>query len=381
MLLHPVTVLVGANGAGKSAVFDALINYSQLSRGAIRYAFGQFPFSYQDTLHRAANKSAKIGFRATLAKDFESKEALRHGIEYNQPGLAGGKPHYQIHSETVHKLPGEIILHDRHATKSVRSDQTWFSALQSAKQSGLAVACDPLVDHCASQVHRLNKFRLEPGNLAAVSRLPEIAPNSIAPRLAFRGEDLAAVLYFLSETGSPQMDVVRERIQQLEPKFSSFDFNLVGADGVAFSVIFSDSRGTVPAIRLSSGLLSFIGLIVLVTSSNRPALMMIEEPENGLTPEAVRIVYQCTRELALSKEASSRSQILISSHSPFVICEAWNGEDRDFIYQIKCLDGRAMARKFSDVIKAQGVQLGKERGERKHLSLSTADDVMCGRLS
>jgi predicted ATPase len=108
---------------------------------------------------------------------------------------------------------------------------------------------------------------------------------------------------------------------------------------------------------------------------------MVEEPENGLTPQAIRSFYKCVRELAHSTDPQNRSQVLISSHSPFVICEAWNGDDRDFIYQVKIENGRAVVRKFSEAIAAQGIQLSKVDGKREHLSLSNAAEVMSGRLS
>jgi ABC-type Mn2+/Zn2+ transport system ATPase subunit len=37
--LSPVTVLIGPNGGGKSALFDAILNFSMLSRGSIKQAF------------------------------------------------------------------------------------------------------------------------------------------------------------------------------------------------------------------------------------------------------------------------------------------------------------------------------------------------------
>jgi hypothetical protein len=70
---------------------------------------------------------------------------------------------------------------------------------------------------------------------------------------------------------------------------------------------------------------------------------------------------------------------LISSHSPFVMCEAWNGEDRDFIHQLKIEDGRCVVRKLSDAITQHGVLLAKdESGERTVLGLQNAAQLMSG---
>jgi hypothetical protein len=72
------------------------------------------------------------------------------------------------------------------------------------------------------------------------------------------------------------------------------------------------------------------------------------------------------------------SQILISSHSPFIICAAWNGTERDFIYQVRPESGRSLIRPFKQVIEEQHIQLGKVDGVRTHLSLTVADEVMAG---
>jgi len=63
-----------------------------------------------------------------------------------------------------------------------------------------------------------------------------------------------------------------------------------------------------------------------------------------------------------------------------VICEAWNGEDRDFIYQMKVVEGTSRLRKFAEIISEQEIHLGKDKktGERTHLSLTTAEEVMSG---
>lgn len=122
---------------------------------------------------------------------------------------------------------------------------------------------------------------------------------------------------------------------------------------------------------MSHGNLIFVGLMVLTHSQNRPPVMLIEEPENGLTPAAVKRFYQAARNLAFKEDQAQRSQVLIS----FVICEAWNGEDRDFIHQVKVENGACVVRKLSDAIKEHRIPLAKDdSGKRTHLGLKD-----CGR--
>lgn len=81
----------------------------------------------------------------------------------------------------------------------------------------------------------------------------------------------------------------------------------------------------------------------------------------------------------MDPEVSKRAQIIVSSHSPFVICEAWNGEDREFIYHMKPENGQALIRTFAEVIKGHEIHLQKDKdGKRDHLGLKVADLVMEG---
>jgi hypothetical protein len=61
------------------------------------------------------------------------------------------------------------------------------------------------------------------------------------------------------------------------------------------------------------------------------------------------------------------------------MCEAWNGEDRDFIHQLKKEDGQCATRKLSDAITQQSVLRAKDDdGRRTHLSLRNAEELMSG---
>ena len=82
--------------------------------------------------------------------------------------------------------------------------------------------------------------------------------------------------------------------------------------------------------------------------------------------------YRTIRELATTEE-SARSQVLLSSHSPFVIVDAWNGNERNFIYQCHPSEGMAKLAKFSEV-----VQEGGELRSDGSLGLALAEQIMDG---
>ncbi|MGO9153182.1 AAA family ATPase [Mycobacterium sp.] len=187
-------------------------------------------------------------------------------------------------------------------------------------------------------------------------------------------------LYYLAQIDSEILDQIVTRLRSVLTGFDGFEFNTTETNRIGFSARFADVRGLVPAVNLSDGTLSLIGMLVLLFSAARPPVMFLEEPENGLTPRSTRAIYEAVLEAA-SPVADRRSQILIASHSPFVIVQAWNGEERDFIYQMKSDEGIARVRPLKEALEAQGVQLRKKGGERSELGLRTADLVMDGYLS
>lgn len=392
MELSPATVFVGPNGGGKSAFFDAILNFSMLARGSLRQAFGPYPFSYQATLYRGATQVSRIGYRVSMSRAEDDDEWLLYDIDYAETGRSDDG-RFSIYRERLVKRPTDEVLFDRADPDAyplaevlpLAQDRGIFAALRQAQITSEAPETDDLFTYCTQQISRFNKFRLDPSVLSQTSRVPEFgddATTTRTPRLGYHGEDLAATLYYLSETRSPLLGTIREKIREIEPAFQEFEFNMIGSDRVGFSIVYDDQRGTVTAVRLSSGMLIYIGLIVLVMSAGRPPVLMVEEPENGLTPQAVKAFYAAVRALAFAATEEDRSQVLISSHSPFVICEAWNGEDRDFIHQVKVGDnGYAVIRGFDEVRSVAGTPLGRADGERSHLSLKHAEELMSGYLS
>jgi predicted ATPase len=389
--LFPVTVFVGPNNGGKSALFDALLNFSMVSRGRLSQAFGPGPYSFAYRRHRGASASGRIGYTVEMGESKDSPERLTYRITYSQRG-SPADPAYSIHDETLMDTEGKTIFSRSEETCEIKGaspyfndDTSIFAAIRRAQVEGKYVETNPLVTHAAREISRINKFRLDPRSLAHPSRLPEVITDEVEearlPRFDYSGDGLAGVLYFLAETSNPMLDVIVSKVSQVITGFQGFEFNAVGEDRIGFSARFADSRETVPAANLSDGTLSLVGLLVLLVNPDRPPILCLEEPENGLTPRATRSVYEAVVEAADAEAPEVPSQVLISSHSPFVICEAWNGEEREFIYQVKPEAGRGLVRPFMEIIDEQGIQLGKVGGERKHLSLNVANEVMAGYYS
>ena len=214
--LHPLTVLVGPNGGGKSALFDAMLNFSMLSRGNLRQAFGPYPYSFNSTRYRGASGVSRIAFEITMSKSHDADERLTYAIEYAQQGFSEDQPVFTIFNEKLTRPATSETIFDRSdpdaypITQHIRldNDRSLFSAVR-VRPVATNVRIDPLLEYVTQQISRFNKFRLDPFVLAERSRLPELGGEPIstnAPRIGYHGEDLAATLYYLSETGDKSLD-------------------------------------------------------------------------------------------------------------------------------------------------------------------------------
>ena len=385
--LPQIAVFVGENGGGKSALFDAMLNFSMISRGNISHAFGPYPYSYKATLYSGASQIERISFDVTMATSADSDRSFRYKISYAQNGYDFPKG-FTIFDESLEELPSGNVLFNRSnpgdsefdIAADLSRERGLFAVFRRRNVLGIDQIKDEDLDYIARKISQFNKFRLVPTVLAQPSIIPDtVGDEGFPPRIGYDGNDLSALLYYLSETESPVLAEITDRLKRVFTKFDRFEFNNVGNDRIAFSVVFTDGRKEVPSVRLSSGMLTFVGLVALVLQPDRPPVLMLEEPENGLTPQALCNFYEIIR---ATVERDKSSQIFISSHSPYVICEAWNGDDRDFIFQVKVDEsGSAKIRKFSMVIEEQGIHLQIEDGERRRLGLKAAEEVMAGRFS
>lgn len=70
---------------------------------------------------------------------------------------------------------------------------------------------------------------------------------------------------------------------------------------------------SLPASRLSDGTIRFIALLAILCHPDPPPLICIEEPEIAMHPDSLDLVVE------LLKQASERTQLIVTTHSPWLI--------------------------------------------------------------
>ena len=124
-------------------------------------------------------------------------------------------------------------------------------------------------------------------------------------------------------------------------------------------------RGGTPLVRLSDGTLRWLTLLAILLNPDPPPLVCIEEPELGLHPDMIHELGN------LLKEASTRMQLIITTHSDrlveeftdtpeaVVVCEKENGASK-----FRRLDRKQLASWLEDYTLGQIWTRGQIGGTR-----------------
>jgi len=144
------------------------------------------------------------------------------------------------------------------------------------------------------------------------------------------GDDLVPYLYNLRETDPDRFETLTDTLRAAFPDFERLSFPPVATG--TLSMTWKDVNFGTPLYmhQLSEGTLRFLWLTALLLSRHLPTVLLIDEPEVSLHPQLLRLV------VALMREASQRTQLIVATHSDrfirflepgeVLVCDAVDGE-------------------------------------------------------
>ncbi len=273
----PLHALIGPNDSGKSTVLRALKTM-------------EFPWqrNIPDALMRACSESAKHNpVRLTLTTTSHSSlptlgEPLRIGFIF----LRGNK--WQTLCEKKSSFPLD-----------------WD--LSSVKPATPLLHYDLL----ARIIAPMQVLRLDPDKLRIPC--PLISDGQPLRFLDEHGTGLPAIYDAIIGRDVQAYLELNAEIQRLFPDVKSIATLNPGGGNKAIGVKLHDGT-LVPAELMSEGLLYYLGFATL-RYPDPPAILLIEEPENGLHPARIAEVMRVLRKL------SESMQIILATHSPLVVNE------------------------------------------------------------
>lgn len=131
------------------------------------------------------------------------------------------------------------------------------------------------------------------------------------------GSNLAAFLYYLRRKHESAYSLIRRTAQRAAPFFDDFllEPQKLNPDKIRLEWKHKGSDAYFDASSLSDGTLRFMALATLFLQPDeyRPSVILVDEPEIGLHPYAITLLA------SLVKQASIKTQVIVSTQSPLLL--------------------------------------------------------------
>ena len=106
-------------------------------------------------------------------------------------------------------------------------------------------------------------------------------------------------------------EAINEKMRELNEDARGIYFNV--AHGAVEVALQEEGGRAIPASRMSDGMLNWLFLLTVLLDPKPPALVCIDEPETGLHMDSFPALAE------LLREASARTQIVITTHSDMLV--------------------------------------------------------------
>ena len=131
--------------------------------------------------------------------------------------------------------------------------------------------------------------------------------------LSRNGDNLANVVQYLSEQHPERLERVFKTLGQRVPRVERVMAEIMPDGRLLLQIKDAPFSNPVMARFASDGTLKMLSYLVLLYDPDPPPFIGIEEPENFLHP---RLLLELAEEC---REASDRTQLLVTTHSPFFL--------------------------------------------------------------
>jgi predicted ATPase len=320
----PLNVLVGQNGAGKSNIIDVLrfvrdcinrsVDQALLDRGgmsAVRRLSPRSPgadvaIELECTVGRIA---VEYGF--SLGSDGRSEYLVREE-HLRTRDTATGYRSLDIRlncGRWAEKESGTLMLQDSYSEFDLHLPKGWML------HSGMTKHADVVAIVDATRLFTEMSFY----NISPESLRP---PQQIVAESPFdeKGRNLAAVLRRLRKGNGPELNDIEGALARLVDGLRTYEIHNVGSYLITKLLYEFPNAVSEDATRLGSdlahesdGTLRILSILAALYQQPSRPLVVIEEPETNIHPGALGVIAD------LLKEASLRSQILVTTHNPDLI--------------------------------------------------------------
>ena len=332
--LEPLNVFIGPNASGKSNLIEALSLLAAAPRdlqAPIREGGGihdwiwkgapaVFSSGFGDGFDKGTRRTAildatieypkgpmPIRYRLSFTEAGARFELRDEAIENERPTNPSDEQPYFYYryqeGRPALNVMGETRSERRLMREDVKPDQSILSQRRDPDSY-------PELTYLAEQFEQMSFYREFQLGRSTPPRLPQKA-DLRQDRLLEDASNLGLVLSDLLN----QPPVKQQILDRMRSFYPSINDIVASVSGGAVQIFFHEEglRHAVPVARLSDGSLRYLCLLAALCHPDTPPVVCIEEPEIGLHPDVIPEVAE------LLVEASSRSQIFVTTHSDILV--------------------------------------------------------------
>ena len=342
--LTPMTAIIGKNGVGKSALFDAFgflsdaLNFNNVEEACNARGRGGFdkmrtqgatdPIEF-DVYYREHGNARPITYQIAIAADEIGRPyVLRERFRQRRKGQTRGWPFsfLMLNNGSGVAWKGEQvglqIVEDTEdfdlfmeLIKETESGETEEIELDDLRKLGIATL------GALKQHPRISAFRrfIEGWYLSyftpdAARSLPFAGPQK---HLNTRGDNLGNVVQFMKREHRQRFNTILKKIADKIPGINQIDTEETN-DG-RLLLKFNDKGFQDPfyAQQMSDGTLKLFAYLLMLEDPTPPPFICIEEPENGLYHKLLEILATEFREHATGLKGGS--QVFVTTHQPYFV--------------------------------------------------------------
>lgn len=305
--MKPFSVLIGANGAGKTSFLEVLSLLAASCNTQLSARISDLG-GIGDILTRDRATAVELD----LSSPVEGHKPLDYNLRIEPRGQGywiqreilaqnRGKP---IPFKHIDADNGNVRYFDMSVSSLVRPNWV-LNPLETA------LAQVPKMFREPEDLRRTIAGTTFYASLNVAPKSPVRLPQQMRPATlpGSQGEDLVPCLYSLRENDPDRFEVLEDTLSSAFPDFERLAFPPAAAGMLALT--WKDRNYSRPMYmhQLSEGTLRFLWLATLLGSRDLPPIILLDEPEVSLHPELQSFLVR------LMREASARTQIVVATHS------------------------------------------------------------------
>ncbi len=315
-------VFVGANGSGKSALFEFL----RFLRDSL-----QRDIPPEIVAGSIGQQIFHIPGPERFQWKLEIQADLKVPVQY-QGELLGPVGRTKVASELIRtvrplfdpKIDKELfVLLEVNNGQGVLREPTRMNALKKRQillprinQLALSLATNPAFISTYRLREYISGWRFYGTSKLATENIRRSVPIEQEPMLYEDASNLSSVLHYLLTEHQPLFDELQHHLRSVIPGFKGLTVKARGGPGEVIAFWREESFDRDLSLAdLSEGTLRLICWCVLCLHPNPPALICIDEPDQGLHPRALPLLA------GLFEKASARTQIFLATHSSWFLMQ------------------------------------------------------------